>query len=154
MRDVNPSTQYLILEIHVELTIPGDRASIRGLHTELTVEEILQRPRLHLEESGAASWDARFRMQRNAGRIRSPDERLVQILVHVRMMERIPNPDMLLTRQFVHAVAHAQIANPYTESTRAQFTHLGEERFRNKFWATACLTLRTMVIDAHLPNLM
>lgn len=152
MRVANPSTEYLFLNIHVELSIPGDRTSIRGLHSKLIVEEISQRPRLHMEETGSASWDARFRMQRNAGRTSSPDECLVQVLVHICMIERLPDPNVFMTRQFVHAVAHTPMVNPYAESIRDQRMLLGEEGFRKMFWARACLILYTLVTTAHLIN--
>lgn len=154
MGSVDPTTQYLFLEIHAMLTVPGDRTSIRGLHTVLKVEEIAQRPRNHVEETYSISWDSRFRIERNAGRTRPPDEQLVQVLVHVRMMERIPNPDMLMTRQFVHAVAHSQVTDPYAEPTRALLARLGEERFRKKFWAVACVIINKEVTSAHLEDSM
>lgn len=143
MGNVDPSTQYLFFKIYVELAIPNSRASIRGLHTELTIEETLQRPHLHQEES-AASWDAKFRIQRNGGRTRLLNERLVEVLVHVCMTEDTPDPEVFMTRQFVHAVAHTQIIDPYAEPTRAEMSRLGEDRFRDKFWATACLILHKM----------
>lgn len=153
MRGVDPSTQFLFLQIQVELAIPEDRRSIRGIHTELTVEEISRRPHVHLEETYSVSWDARFRIQRRAGRTRSPDERLVQVLVHIRKMERIINqPNMIKTCQFVHAVAHAEIADPHALFNTPMFTRLGEERFRDTCWIKACRTLYSIVTHTHMTD--
>lgn len=48
MCGMDPSTQFLFLGIYIELTIPSNPASIHGLHSVLTVKEILQNPCMHL----------------------------------------------------------------------------------------------------------
>lgn len=131
MRSVNPATHYFMLNVDVE--VPNDRASLRGLAARLTIEDISQRAELHPENT-AESWNARFRMHRMGETPPLPEDRVVQIVVHVNMCERQADPLLVHMSRFMCAVAQTEIHDPYDPPTAINMVLYGEEDARARYW--------------------
>lgn len=149
MGRVDPATQYLMLHIDMELAVPNDRSSLRGVGARLGIEEICRRAELHPEET-AASWDARFRMHRKGWKRLIPQDPLVQIVVHVNMMERQADPLLFHTSRFMSAVCHTRIHDPYAPPTGTNMALQGEEAGRAGYWWVAGQTLDS-IVEAYKP---
>lgn len=148
MRSVNPATQYLMLNIDVE--IPHDRSSLRGVGGRLTVEDISRRAELHPEET-AESWHARFRMHRTGAATPLPEDRVVQIVIHVNMVERQADPLVFHTSRFMSAVAQTEIHDPYDPLTAGNMVLYGAEVARGRYWRQAEQLLDQIIVEYRPP---
>lgn len=144
MRNVDPSTQYLFLNIGMEVTDPTDPSSMRGVGCHLAIEEISERAELRNQDT-AETYAARFRMHSRSARCTLRGRPMVQIVVHVNMWHRRPTPGRYWTERFVNGVAHTSIHDPHTGSTAAMMALHGEEKGRAGYWATAMESLNNVV---------
>lgn len=144
MRNVDPTTQYLFLNIDMEVTDPTDRASLRGVGCRLAVEEISERAELHNEDT-AESYAAKFRMNSRSVMCTLGGRPMVEIVVHVNMLHRGTKPGSYWTQRFMKGVAHTSIHDPYTGSTAGMMAQHGEEKGRAGYWDTAMASLDKVV---------
>lgn len=54
MRRVDAATQYLMLNIDMELAVPNEQWSLRGVGARVWIKEIAERADLHPEETAAS----------------------------------------------------------------------------------------------------
>lgn len=144
VRRVDAATQYLMLDIDMEVTVENERTILRGVGARLGIEEIAQRAELHPEET-AESWKAKYRIHRTGALRPIEHERMAEIVVHINRLERQADSLMFHTSRFMSTVAYTAIHDPCGGVDGANMGVLRDEARRAGYWSALQQHLDTIV---------
>lgn len=144
VRRIDVATQYLMLDLDMEVVVEKEGTILQGVGVRLGIEEIAQRAELHPEDT-AESWKAQYQIHRTGGLRPIDHEQMAEIVVHVNRLERQADPLMFHTSRFKSTVAYIAIHDPCGGVDGANMGVLRDEARRAGYWRVLLQHLDTIV---------